>query len=207
MKNECSVVKDLLPLYFEGIVSEDTAESVREHLFGCPVCSAEFAAFQEQKIPVMDAESEALPLKAVKRKFRAKRIAAALLGMLASIVVFLVALSVRSAVIDYGYSEKYDQSDMDAAIAMIKEEFDSWEGCKLYSISYTDDGLCQRELDYCNSLAAEGEIYDACIVFRMQFRSPLFGGGAWNANSVYNWSWYLARTGNGPWELLTWGAP
>lgn len=68
-------------------------------------------------------------------------------------------------------------------------------------------GLCERELDYCNTLADDGVVYDQCIVFRTSFRSPIFGGGAWNANFKYDWSWYLARTNNGEWELLTWGMP
>ena len=53
----------------------------------------------------------------------------------------------------------------------------------------------------------DGVEYTECIVYRTEFRSPIFGGGAWNANSRYDWSWYLARVGDGPWELLTWGAP
>ena len=29
MKNECSYVRDILPLYYEGMVSEETAEFVK----------------------------------------------------------------------------------------------------------------------------------------------------------------------------------
>lgn len=36
MKNECSYVRDVLPLYFENMVSEDTAAFVEEHLKTCP---------------------------------------------------------------------------------------------------------------------------------------------------------------------------
>ena len=36
MKNECSIVCDLLPLYAEDMVSEDTAEFVKEHLGTAP---------------------------------------------------------------------------------------------------------------------------------------------------------------------------
>ena len=32
MKNECSIVCDLLPLYAEDMVSEDTAEFVKEQI-------------------------------------------------------------------------------------------------------------------------------------------------------------------------------
>ena len=34
MKNECSIVQDILPLYVEDMVSEDTAGFVKEHLRG-----------------------------------------------------------------------------------------------------------------------------------------------------------------------------
>lgn len=40
MKNECSIIVELLPLYLEGIVSEDTREFVDEHLAGCESCRA-----------------------------------------------------------------------------------------------------------------------------------------------------------------------
>ena len=32
MKNECSIIRDILPLYVENMVSEDTSEFVKEHL-------------------------------------------------------------------------------------------------------------------------------------------------------------------------------
>ena len=44
MKNECSIVQDILPLYVEDMVSEDTAGFVKEHLRGCPECRAAFRA-------------------------------------------------------------------------------------------------------------------------------------------------------------------
>ena len=43
MKTECSVVIDLLPLYVEDLVSEETAEYIREHLEECSECRAELA--------------------------------------------------------------------------------------------------------------------------------------------------------------------
>ncbi len=40
MKNECCIVQDLLPLYQENMVSEETALFVWEHLENCPECGA-----------------------------------------------------------------------------------------------------------------------------------------------------------------------
>ena len=47
MKNECSIVRDVLPLYFENMVSEETAAFVREHLKTCAECAAELEALAE----------------------------------------------------------------------------------------------------------------------------------------------------------------
>ena len=44
MKTECSIVKDLLPLYVEDMVSEETAQFVLDHLNVCADCKAEYGA-------------------------------------------------------------------------------------------------------------------------------------------------------------------
>ncbi len=44
MKIECSMVRDLLPLYAENMVSEETAALVRAHVQDCPACQAELDA-------------------------------------------------------------------------------------------------------------------------------------------------------------------
>ena len=43
MKTECSVVRDLLPLYIEDMVSAETAQYINEHLKNCNECQAELA--------------------------------------------------------------------------------------------------------------------------------------------------------------------
>ena len=47
MKTECSVVRDLLPLYVEDMVSTETAQYVNEHLKNCNECQAELANLKE----------------------------------------------------------------------------------------------------------------------------------------------------------------
>ena len=44
MKTECSIVKDLLPLYVEDMVSEETAQFVLDHLNVCADCKEEYGA-------------------------------------------------------------------------------------------------------------------------------------------------------------------
>lgn len=99
MKNECSIIRDILPLYVENMVSEDTAEFLKEHLENCPACHAEFEKLREpvevwaEPQPDMDAA----PLKRLKKALMMKKIqtilctAAVLLALMLSIISFLTA--------------------------------------------------------------------------------------------------------------------
>lgn len=111
--------------------------------------------------------------------------------------------------IDYGASAVYSKADMDAAIQIIKDEFGKWDGCELYSLCYISDDACSKSIGQMNDLRGSdstGDPFTQCIVFASSFRSPKNGGGAWNPNRIYDWSWYLARTDGGAWELMTWGS-
>ena len=46
MKTECSVVRDLLPLYVEDMVSPETAQYVKSHLDECSECQAELESLK-----------------------------------------------------------------------------------------------------------------------------------------------------------------
>ncbi len=211
MKNECSYVKDILPLYYEGMVSEETAEFVKEHLASCEECRKRFEELQSDSgIDTIQSKPEtdqAEPIKKFKRKQRTKKIWIICTAVLLTAAVLLFIPQILPVSISYGESELYTRNEQKAAVNMILKEFRSWDGCKLYSVYYTSDDFCQRELEYCNTLAPDGVEYTECIVYRTDFRSPVFGNPTLNANFRYDWSWYLARVDDGPWELLTWGAP
>ena len=112
----------------------------------------------------------------------------------------------RAVVIDCGTSALYTAADMDAAIAVIRAEFDGWEGCELHAIRYEGDECCTEEnLNWLNSLRP-GAGYTEYIAFRSDFHSPVEAYGAWEADTEYeNWEWCLGRTENGSWELVSWG--
>ena len=97
MKNECSIVRDVLPLYTENMVSEDTAAFVKEHIEGCAGCAAEFETMKaDEKNGNADGgineqrKHDADALSAIKRKLlRNKGIA---MGITAVCLVALAAL-------------------------------------------------------------------------------------------------------------------
>lgn len=99
---------------------------------------------------------------------------------------------------------------MNEAIKLIKDEFNTWEGCELHSISYvSDDESNSKNLVWMNDLKDENksdELFTQCIMFKSDFHSPENGSGAWEADQEYtDWQWWLARSDGGAWELMTWG--
>ena len=43
MKHQCEIVRDLMPLYLDGIASGQSRQMVDEHLSECSECSALFS--------------------------------------------------------------------------------------------------------------------------------------------------------------------
>ena len=68
MKLPCELIRDLLPLYHDGVCSEASKTVVEEHLKICDCCTTTLTALDAQiETPRLDAD-EAKPLKAIKRK-------------------------------------------------------------------------------------------------------------------------------------------
>ena len=104
-----------------------------------------------------------------------------------------------------GTSDLYTVSDMDEAIALINAEFSTWTGCEMHSLRYAGDECATAEnLAWMNELGEKE--YTQVIEFLSDFHSPVEGGSAWEPDTEYkDWQWWLARTEDGNWELLTWG--
>ena len=109
MKNECSIVCDLLPLYAEDMVSEDTAEFVKEHLGNCPTCRAELEKLRKpvqpvaaQHVPDIDAE----PLKRLKKVLLMEKVQAILCTAAVLLALMLSGLSFLTAPEYFAYSQE-----------------------------------------------------------------------------------------------------
>lgn len=109
MKNECSIVCDLLPLYAEDMVSEDTAEFVKEHLRNCPTCRAELEKLRKpvqpvaaQHVPDIDAE----PLKRLKKALLMEKVQAILCTAAVLLALMLSGLSFLTAPEYFAYSQE-----------------------------------------------------------------------------------------------------
>ncbi len=119
---------------------------------------------------------------------------------------------ISQVTVDYGISERFTPEQMDAAIAVIKNEFLTWYSCELHSISYASDELSASEYRYyAGSESREtGKNYVDGIVFMSSFHSAAedeeYPGSGLNPDEEYTeYSWILLQTEDGQWELITWG--
>ena len=74
MTLDCCVVRDLLPLYVENMVSDQTAELIKQHLMDCPDCQKEYESFKDGgrldalDTPLNSAPAEEKPFKKLMQK-------------------------------------------------------------------------------------------------------------------------------------------
>lgn len=85
MEISCNIIKDLLPLYAEDMVSDDSKKMVDEHLCTCDPCTKQLAILKKAaQLPI---EVETNSLKRVENTIRRRRILAVL-----TTVMFVVTL-------------------------------------------------------------------------------------------------------------------
>ncbi len=101
-QNECAIVRDLLPLYSEGMLSDNSREFVDGHLKKCSGCAAEAAA-ETHETP--EPLPNTLPLKALHRSWRIKRLLLVILGLLFAALAFLCICSALKSPQFFPYSQ------------------------------------------------------------------------------------------------------
>ena len=142
---------------------------------------------------------------AKRRAYRMKKSLIVFTSVIVLIAAAFAFIVFRPVDVDYGTSEIYSKSDLDAAVRAVKFDFSSMLGCSNLSLHYAGDEKSQRELEAANYGRIPGDEYVACIVFDSSFDSPKTAYGAWDKNSTYEWSWIIVKTANGTWKVINKG--
>ncbi len=89
MKLPCEIIRDLLPLYHDGVCSEFSRSIVTEHLKTCSTCSQALDDIHEEvEMPKLEAD-EGKPLRLIRRKWKKTTRRR---GILIGLAVFLVTI-------------------------------------------------------------------------------------------------------------------
>lgn len=122
MKITCNIIEDLLPLYVDDMVSEDSRKLVEEHLKGCPACrKMQEEMMRENRLTagIKDGNSvqinktEAESLKKIRRRIRKKRIL--------SVILAVVLVAAAGGAGHYWYYDKENYISWDAANISVKD--------------------------------------------------------------------------------------
>lgn len=103
MKVTCNVIKDVLPLYLENMLSDDSCIMVEEHIEQCQECKNylnEMCTFNE-----MPVDRNTSPLLKIKSTLRKKKIQTAIFSMMFSIMIFVITIAFLTAPEYIPYSE------------------------------------------------------------------------------------------------------
>ena len=96
-KLQCEIVQDILPLYYDGVVSEVTHKAVSEHLEGCEICAKEYEYLCEELPQEIEKNDDKSVIKSkfegMKKKFKKKNI----------VMIALVSLVICTVMIIAGY--------------------------------------------------------------------------------------------------------
>ena len=122
MKISCNIIEDLLPLYVDDMVSEDSRQLVEEHLKACPTCRRmqeeimrenHLTDVKKGSDSVQTNKMEAELLKKIRCKIRKKRIASVLLA----VAIVLAAGGIGH----YWYYDKENYISWDEANISVKD--------------------------------------------------------------------------------------
>ena len=108
MKNECGIIRDLLPLYAENIASDESVEFVEEHIKTCEECREELERIKEPKpldTNALQEETTAVPLIKLRRKMRIKRLQTVAATAFLVIALLVSTFAALNAPIYFPYSK------------------------------------------------------------------------------------------------------
>lgn len=146
MKLSCDIVKDLLPLYVEDMISGSSAEAVREHLEACPACSRERETLENaaKETVVDEAESQKAPLMLLKKRLRLERVLSVLCGCALAACVLTAVFAYQTAMRAVDYDDdlfEITETEEGFVLADLDEEATNFT-----SQYYDKDGKRVREI-------------------------------------------------------------
>lgn len=92
MNVSCDIIRDLLPLYHDGVCSEDSKKMVEEHLANCKSCNDELKAM-DQELTVDEKYnnlSDAEAVKNISKRWKNDMLKSALKGVFSTLVTMCI---------------------------------------------------------------------------------------------------------------------
>lgn len=109
MKLPCKVIEDMLPMYYDGLCSDETGELVAEHLRDCPECRRMMEDLSsEVELPAQPVD-DLKPLADIQAQWKKEKRRSMGKGIRATLAVLLAVLALWTAIWYFGYAIHYDR--------------------------------------------------------------------------------------------------
>ena len=160
MSDKCNLIKDILPLYVEDMVSADTREFVSEHLEHCAECHAEFERMQKATkfIPDTDPDTDIVPLKRVKRDLFIKRLQTICFTAILACAIVTIIFGILTSPKFFPYSDNL-LNVMDGPDGSVIITFDS--EVTGYSCNEVSDNETETEIYSINAWTTAWDLYSS----------------------------------------------
>lgn len=191
MKVTCDVIRDILPLYLEGMLSDDSCAMIEEHINQCQECKIYLDEMKDFNGIPMDTNIS--PLLKIKSTLRKKKIQTAILSIMFSIVILVITIAFLTAPEYIPYSEKsvtIDEIGNGSVLAIFE---DTVYGYDIESYP-TDDGT-----SYIYHITTWNSIWNRNIK-RSNVNNTILNPNGENVTSVY----YYDTDGSGG-DILIYG--
>lgn len=121
---KCCIAKDLMPLYIDDVLSEGSAQELRNHLQECESCRREYEALKQELVLPSNPEGweeDGRMLRRFKRKWGAKKV---LISAVSSVLTLVVAVFLFFAAREYiGEDSKLFQPSTKAYAGQVGQVF------------------------------------------------------------------------------------
>lgn len=102
MKVSCEIIKDLLPLYHDGVCSKDSRTMIEEHLTDCEGCKAELQAMEKEFLVESKEKnlSEAMVVEKLSKWWKKGMMKSLLSGVFSTTIFFIIVLLILFIFLD-----------------------------------------------------------------------------------------------------------
>lgn len=146
-KVNCSIIKDLLPLYADGVLSEETAQAVKDHLETCESCRKESEMMRKELVipaPQKIQRENGKVLKNLKHQLKIKRMISA---AIAAAVTAVIVISACMVYIHIGTVQDRFSEDTMVTLRDIQTDGE-WKQLEFAESAYLnfDHPFCKKEI-------------------------------------------------------------
>jgi hypothetical protein len=109
MKLSCKVIEDMLPMYYDGVCSDESATLVEGHLKECPQCSRVLADLHSDIDIPKKTVDDLKPLESIQKKWKKCKWAYIRRGVCITLAALLLVTSVLTGIWYFSYAKYYYQ--------------------------------------------------------------------------------------------------